>query len=200
MKQHYKLLTLALVLVLVATTFTFAVSADNGEVLVDLSTEWRYLDDGTDPAAGLSALTDWTKPGFDDSSWKSAAGKFGSKSGSLGKVSECDTPTVLIDLYADDGTTHPTYFFRTTFSVNDLSSVGALSFDMLADDATLVYINGKLVSDSRLSIPSDASGTNLYYANHTAADKSFWLDSCRMRLTEYSNESRKQACRLYKRG
>ena len=177
MKIRTKILAFSLALMLIASFFVLNSSAEDGQVLIDLSTTWRYLDDGTDPGAGLTSLTDWTKPGFNDSSWKSAAGKFGSKNGTLGTISGCEAPTVLIDLYANDGNTHPTYFFRTTFTVDNLSSIGALSFDMLADDATVVYINGKMVSDSRSSIPSSASSANLYYANHTSADKSFWLDS-----------------------
>lgn len=177
MRFRSKILVLSLILMLAVSLFVFNSSAAENEVLLDLSTEWRYLDNGTDPAAGLSSLTDWTKPDFDDSSWKSAAGKFGAKNGEIGSVETFGKPTVLIDHYDDDGNAHPTYFFRTTFTVSDLSSVGALSFEMYADDATLVYINGKLVSDSRLSIPSAASSTNLYYANHTSTIKSFWLDS-----------------------
>ena len=132
MKLRSKILSFLLALMLVASLFALNSSAEDGQVLIDLSTTWRYLDDGTDPGAGLTSLTDWTKPGFNDSSWKSAAGKFGSKNGTLGSISGCETPTVLIDLYADDGNTHPTYFFRTTFTVDNLSSIGALSFDMLA--------------------------------------------------------------------
>ncbi len=184
MKKYNKISILILAFILVASLFTFTASAEEAEILLDLSTEWRYLDNGTDPAASLSSVTAWTASGFDDSSWKSASGKFGSKSGSLAAVSGCDTPTVLIDLYGSDGTTViPTYFFRTTFTVDDVSAIGALSFDMLADDATVVYINGKLVSDSRKSVPSDASTTNLYYAEQTQADKSFWMDSAQVANT-----------------
>ncbi len=180
MKKITKALALALILVLVASIFVFNAGASEGEVLIDLSTTWRYLEDGTDPAAGLSSLTAWTEPDFDDSSWKSAAGKFGAKNGAIGSVETFGSPTVLLDHYYDNGDAIHTYFFRTTFNVTNASSVSNLAFDMRADDATLVYINGKLVSDSRLSVPSEASSTNIYYANHTAADKSFWLDSAQL--------------------
>lgn len=180
MKKHIKILVLTLaVLIAVPILAVSTAAADGDTTLIDLSTEWRYLDNNTDPAKGLSSLTAWTQPGFDDSSWKQASGIFGSKSGALAGVSGCGTPTVLLDLYKEDGTDEviPTYFFRTTFEIDDLSSVKTLSFDMKADDAVIVYINGKAVHDSRTSKPSAASSTNLYYAEMTSANQSFWLDA-----------------------
>ena len=180
MKIRSKILPLLLVLMLLISLFCINTSADASDVLIDLSTEWRYLDDGTDPANGLSSLTSWTLPGFNDSSWKRASGKFGAKNGAIGNVDTFGSPTVLLDHYYDNGDTIHTYFFRTTFNVTNASSISNLAFDMRADDATLVYINGKLVSDTRLSVPSAASSTNIYYANHTAPDKSFWLNSAQL--------------------
>ena len=165
---------------LLVTIFCINTSADASDALIDLSTEWRYLDDGPDPANGSSSLTSWTLPGFNDSSWKRASGKFGAKNGAIGSVETFGSPTVLLDHYYDNGDTIHTYFFRTTFNVTNASSISNLAFDMRADDATLVYINGKLVSDTRLSVPSAASSTNIYYANHTAPDKSFWLNSAQL--------------------
>ena len=180
MKTKSKILALLLVLMLLVTIFCINTSADASDVLIDLSTEWRYLDNGTDPANGSSSLTSWTLPGFNDSSWKRASGKFGAKNGAIGSVETFGSPTVLLDHYYDNGDTIHTYFFRTTFNVTNASSISNLAFDMRADDATLVYINGKLVSDTRLSVPSAASSTNIYYANHTAPDKSFWLNSAQL--------------------
>lgn len=180
MKIRSKILPLLLVLMLLISLFCINTSADASDVLIDLSTEWRYLDDGTDPANGSSSLTSWTLPGFNDSSWKRASGKFGAKNGAIGNVDTFGSPTVLLDHYYDNGDTIHTYFFRTTFNVTNASSISNLAFDMRADDATLVYINGKLVSDTRLSVPSAASSTNIYYANHTAPDKSFWLNSAQL--------------------
>lgn len=178
MKKRAKLMIFVLVALLAIPVFSLNSSAVNTETtLVDLSTEWRYLDTNVDPSLGLSSLTSWTLPSYNDSDWKTASGIFGSKDGKLASVSDCGTPTVLIDLYADDGNTIPTYFFRTTFTVDDLSKISTLTFDMKADDAVIVYINGKVVKDSRSSKPSAASTTNMYYADMTAADQSFWLDA-----------------------
>ncbi len=180
MKIRIKLLVFALVLVLALPVFALiSNAADTETTLIDLSTEWRYLDTNVDPALTLPSLTDWTNPGFNDSSWKRASGTFGSKNGALGSISGCGTPTVLLNLYKDgiSGDVIPTYFFRTTFTVDDLSKISTLNFDMKADDAIIVYINGKVVKDSRSQKPSAASTTNMYYADMTSADQSFWLDA-----------------------
>ena len=180
MKIRARFMIFVLVALLVIPVFTLNSSAANTETtLVDLSTEWRYLDTNVDPSLGLSSLTSWTLPSYNDSHWKTASGIFGSKGGKLASVSGCGTPTVLIDLYTDDTKTNtiPTYFFRTTFTVDDISKISTLTFDMKADDAIIVYINGKVVKDSRSSKPSAASTTNMYYADMTSADQSFWLDA-----------------------
>lgn len=77
--------------------------------VINLNTSWKYLDNNTDPAAGLGSLTAWTAAGFDDSSWKEAAGSFGAKRGEL---TEFDgyTPTVLLQQYIEGTTTDvPTF-------------------------------------------------------------------------------------------
>ena len=111
MKIRSKILPLLLVLMLLISLFCINTSADASDVLIDLSTEWRYLDDGTDPASGSSSLTSWTLPGFNDSSWKRASGKFGAKNGAIGNVDTFGSPTVLLDHYYDNGDTIHTYFF-----------------------------------------------------------------------------------------
>lgn len=50
---------------------------ESSTTVVNENTVWNYLDDNTDPAAGMASLTAWTEKGFDDTEWKKAAGKFG---------------------------------------------------------------------------------------------------------------------------
>ncbi len=154
----------------------FSYAQTDGEILVDISAEWRYLDNSSDPTEGTPYRQSWTLPSFDDSSWKTGSGAFGSKNGSLGAVSGCGTPTQLVELYNKSGETVPTYFFRTTFTVDNLSSIKMLAFDMCGDDAIVAYLNGKLICDSRTSIPSAASSSNMYYASGTTAKQSFFMN------------------------
>ena len=149
-------------------------SADAQEplTLIDLDTEWKYLDDNTDPSSGLDSLTAWTKEDFDDSGWKRGIGSFGSKGGSLGAVNS-ETPKVLLELYCDDGTTCiPTYFFRTSFTVTDADKYNTLSFKAYADDALVIYVNGVTVKDSR---STKKTNTNLYYSSGEW-EQSFFID------------------------
>ena len=107
------------------------------KTVINESTTWKYLDDNTDPASGLSSLTAWTTSDFNDSSWKSAAGKFGAKKGSLTSFNGF-TPTVLLQQYQaeDSSKCTPTFFFRTTFDaanpelekITDISSAFASFF------------------------------------------------------------------------
>ena len=131
------------------------------QVLLDKNTVWRYLDDNTDPAAGLDSLQAWTLKDFDDSAWKTGSGSFGSKGGAIGVVNGV-TPTVLLNHYKEDGTTCiPSYFFRTSFEIEDAEAVSSLTFSANADDAVVMYINGTPVRDSRGGTPS--TSTNLQY-------------------------------------
>lgn len=76
-----KLLFFWLLLSLLITFFTVITFAGDVEdvTVVNLNTEWRYLDNSTDPADGFGSLTAWTEPDFDDSSRKTGIGSFGSK-------------------------------------------------------------------------------------------------------------------------
>ena len=61
------------------TAYAKEQNTEENVTVVNAKTTWKYLDNNTDPASGLSSLTAWTTPDFNDSAWKSAAGKFGAK-------------------------------------------------------------------------------------------------------------------------
>ena len=135
--------------------------AQDTTVMIDQGTSWKYLDDNTDPAAG-GALNAWTLGTFDDSAWKEAAGKFGAKRGELADVSGY-MPTVLLNQYYEENKDIPTYFFRTSVTLENISEVTSLSGTFYSDDEAAVYINGHEVF-SNLSAQPD--GDNLYYSGH----------------------------------
>lgn len=134
-------------------------------------TTWKYLDDNTDPASGLESLTAWTEKGFDDSAWKTGIGAFGAKKGAIASIGD-HTPDVLLKQYKEDGTDIETYFFRTTFEVENKEELTSITGDLLSDDASAVYINGVKVAS--LYMPSDeelaAKTSNMYYAGASAGD------------------------------
>lgn len=135
--------------------------AQDTTVMIDQGTSWKYLDDNTDPAAG-GALNAWTLGTFDDSAWKEAAGKFGAKRGELADVSGY-MPTVLLNQYYEENKDIPTYFFRTSVTLENISEITSLSGTFYSDDEAAVYINGHEVF-SNLSAQPD--GDNLYYSGH----------------------------------
>lgn len=125
MKSVWKklLLLLALAVCLVGALSITSFSVDTEEqVLIDLNTEWKYLDNNTDPAEGLDSLTAWTKKGFDDSAWKSASGTFGAKKGALGSINGTYSPNVLLQQYQSGTTTNAyAFFFRTKVTIDSLN-------------------------------------------------------------------------------
>lgn len=130
--------------------------------IVDENTTWSYLDDGTDPSASNSNRHSWALNSFDDSSWKTAAGKFGSKKGALSDLGSDGTyvPTVLLNLYINGSAapTVPTYFFRTTVTL-EADAKGVVNGTIYYDDSAIVYINGTRVA----GFYADDLTTNLSY-------------------------------------
>ena len=130
--------------------------------IVDENTTWSYLDDGTDPSANNSNRHSWALNSFDDSSWKTAAGKFGSKKGALSDLGSDGTyvPTVLLNLYINGSAapTVPTYFFRTTVTL-EADAKGVVNGTIYYDDSAIVYINGTRVA----GFYADDLTTNLSY-------------------------------------
>ncbi|UGS25709.1 fibronectin type III domain-containing protein [Microbacterium resistens] len=138
--------------------------------LITTDTTWRYLDDNTDPARGAEDLRAWTAPTYDDADWKTATGSFGAKRGALAPVGP-QTPRTLLTHYVEGTQTAiPTYFFRTTFTLDEgvAEQVSSLTSTVTYDDALVVWINGTKAAsfvDGRIT-----GTTNLEYAGDSNGD------------------------------
>ena len=119
--------------------------------LVASRAEWRYLDDGSQPAAS------WVTAAFDDSGWSNGVAQFG-----FGEGDE----TTLIRRFSDlTGTNIITHYFRHTFSVPDPASITTLAVRLLRDDGGIVYLNGTEIFRNNLPAgPVDSSTLALLIA------------------------------------
>lgn len=118
--------------------------------LVDLNTSWSYYDDEKDPVS-QGKRTDWTTSSFDVSDWKvTPSGKqsiFGAKQGALNEV-DGHFPQVLLQQYKkSNGTNTESFFFRTTFNLDQIPQNMILRGELIHDDAALVYLNGELIAE-----------------------------------------------------
>ena len=106
-------LTLTLQLAPAASAVGPAAAAPAAAVPAEINAEtvWRYLDDGSDPAAGLTDRTDWADPTYNDSGWETAKGSFGAKNGAIADLGGGCTPDNLLDQYKDGGTEDKEAFF-----------------------------------------------------------------------------------------
>ncbi|CZT56491.1 Endo-1,4-beta-xylanase A precursor [Eubacteriaceae bacterium CHKCI005] len=145
-------------------------SLKNGELISTSATEWRYLDNNTDPAAGSDSRTSWTLASFDDSRWKTAKGSFGAKNGQQKDLGDGFYPNTLLNQYINgkDGDDIPAFFFRSTFEIEDLESLVALDGELLYDDAAIVYINGHKVAS--FYEPDGGFDSNLSYGGSNKSD------------------------------
>jgi hypothetical protein len=141
------------------------------EPVVDASTTWRYLDDGTDPAQGAADLRVWTTGAYDDSTWKQAQGSFGAKRGQLTAVGP-HLPNTLLNQYIDGQAAPnvPTFFFRTSFTLEPgvADDVADVVGDIVYDDGAVVWINGERVAGLHADRVTEES--NLQYAGSGASD------------------------------
>ncbi|MFV0394039.1 MAG: fibronectin type III domain-containing protein [Coprobacillaceae bacterium] len=180
-------------------TPTYANNGSDVETIeaITLETDWKYLDNNTDPANNeVSKATQWTTPTFDDSDWSTNHGTFGAKNGKIADLGNGCTPTVLLNQYINgsNGNVIPTYFFRTTIDVDDIEDITSITGSLKADDGIIVYLNGQQVVTDNMNVDGKGviSEPNMYYAGNSNGDpvqKEFTLDkaSLKDKLVEGEN-------------
>lgn len=145
-------------------------AAQSSTVLMDSSTQWKYLDDNTDPGE-VGNPTAWTAPSYNDNSWKTGAGRFGAKNGARTDLDKNKTgifiPDVLLNQYIDPAASKkqdiPAFFFRSTFTIDDLNDFSQLVGQLDYDDGAVVYINGTKVGSFSMTTTGRES-SNMNYA------------------------------------
>lgn len=142
--------------------YAYEVNAAEHTELVNVSTEWKYLDDGTDPAEGFTERTAWTLDNYETTDgWKSSSGKFGAKEGMLQELEGGYTPTVLLNQYKENEHTDiESYFFRTTFEMSEIPNNMELQGTIVYDDAAVIYLNGTKIA----SFDAEDITDNLQYS------------------------------------
>lgn len=128
--------------------------------LLNERTEWSYLDDGTAPAHDLDTFSDWAKPGFDDSDWKTGRSSFGTRQ---------SADTVLQQHEPDTDENLAAYFFRTEFTVDAASLHHSVDVtgSLTLSDAAIVYINGQRVdafNADQLELPTEGDAPNMAHS------------------------------------
>ena len=154
MKKKIFVCILATLTVLLCLAVSTLAGTPQDKTVITSSTTWKYLDNNTDPASGLSSLDAWTKPSFNDSSWKSGKGPFGYNK---------ESPNTILNFYksGSSGDVIPTYFFRTTFSLTNAEAYNKIIIRASIDDSVAIYLNGTKIIDTRASTKSN---TNLFYS------------------------------------
>jgi len=105
--------------------------------LIPTGATWKYLDNGSDQG------TAWRGTNFNDASWKSGVGKFGTN----------DPANTIIQLGPTVSRWITTYF-RHAFNVTNAATISALAFDVLRDDGVVAYLNG--TEAFRMNMPNGA--------------------------------------------
>ena len=101
---------------------------------------WKYSDATTAPPA------DWNQVTFDDGSWPSGPAQLG--------YGEGDEATVL-SYGSNSNNKTPTYYFRTTFDVQNSDNLAGLILRLKVDDGAVVYFNGNEIW--RVNLPATPS-------------------------------------------
>ena len=153
----------------VTPTYAETTKIGDSAQLISTATTWKYLDNNVD----LGTETDryaWTKADYNDSEWKSEAGKFGAKKGKLEDLGDGFVPTVLLNQYINgvNGDDIPAFFFRTTVNISNLDDFSSLSGKLYYDDAAIVYINGVKVAS--FDEPEGGFESNMSYGGSNASN------------------------------
>ena len=153
----------------VTPTYAETTKIGDSAQLISTATTWKYLDNNVDPGTETDRYA-WTKADYNDSEWKSEAGKFGAKKGKLEDLGDGFVPTVLLNQYINgvNGDDVPAFFFRTTVNISNLDDFSSLSGKLYYDDAAIVYINGVKVAS--FDEPEGGFESNMSYGGSNASN------------------------------
>ena len=153
----------------VTPTYAETTKIGDSAQLISTATTWKYLDNNVDPGTETDRYA-WTKADYNDSEWKSEAGKFGAKKGKLEDLGDGFVPTVLLNQYINgvNGDDIPAFFFRTTVNISNLDDFSSLSGKLYYDDAAIVYINGVKVAS--FDEPQGGFESNMSYGGSNASN------------------------------
>lgn len=153
----------------VTPTYAETTKIGDSAQLISTATTWKYLDNNVDPGTETDRYA-WTKADYNDSEWKSEAGKFGAKKGKLEDLGDGFAPTVLLNQYINgvNGDDIPAFFFRTTVNISNLDDFSSLSGKLYYDDAAIVYINGVKVAS--FDEPEGGFESNMSYGGSNASN------------------------------
>jgi type 1 glutamine amidotransferase len=125
--------------------------------LVAAGSNWRYLDNGSEPGAA------WRLPTFNDNGWSNGLAQFGYGDGD--EVS-------LIRSNRTDGTRIATTYFRKPFVITNAWAVTNLTLGLLRDDGGIVYLNGTEIFRSNMTNAPVVYSTNWAVTAVAGADES----------------------------
>lgn len=153
----------------VTPTYAETTKIGDSAQLISTATTWKYLDNNVDPGTETDRYA-WIKADYNDSEWKSEAGKFGAKKGKLEDLGDGFVPTVLLNQYINgvNGDDIPAFFFRTTVNISNLDDFSSLSGKLYYDDAAIVYINGVKVAS--FDEPEGGFESNMSYGGSNASN------------------------------
>ena len=153
----------------VTPTYAETTKIGDSAQLISTATTWKYLDNNVDPGTETDRYA-WTKADYNNSEWKSEAGKFGAKKGKLEDLGDGFVPTVLLNQYINgvNGDDIPAFFFRTTVNISNLDDFSSLSGKLYYDDAAIVYINGVKVAS--FDEPEGGFESNMSYGGSNASN------------------------------
>lgn len=119
---------------------TYAITSVNRrEEIFGFGSEWRFLDNNTDPGGFWKGLS------FDDSGWKPGTGSFGYG----------DAQDTLVDFGGDSANRYPTTYFRRSFQLSKVDRFEGYEVLVRRDDGVAVYLNGHEVGRDNLVESAD---------------------------------------------
>lgn len=122
--------------------------------VIPTGSTWKYLDNGSNQGNA------WSGTNFNDTSWKTGVGKFGTN----------DPANTIIDIGPTNNRWITTYF-RHAFNVTNHASLSGLTFNVLRDDGVVVYLNQSEIF--RMNMPGGAvNHLTLASATVSGADES----------------------------